>query len=157
MRISRKLLTSQAGFTLIEIIVAIVLSAIVGVVLFTYMGTQLIHSGDPIAIARSEGAAEQWMERIISDYVQEINDQANHKTALATIYARDYTAAPYNMPASVTLTRSYVTYNTAGDEIAAGTSTNLKVSVQAGGYSLTSILTAQRPTTNGDPDPTAYY
>jgi prepilin-type N-terminal cleavage/methylation domain-containing protein len=154
MTISRKLRTAQAGFTLIEIIVAIVVGAIVGVVLFTYMGTQLIHSGDPIVIARSEGEVEQWMERIISDYVQEINKPAGYTTALATIYARDYTAAPYNMPAGVTLTRGYVTYNAAGDESAAGPGNNLKVTVQAGGYSLTTILTSQRVT---DGDPTASY
>jgi prepilin-type N-terminal cleavage/methylation domain-containing protein len=63
----------QAGFTLIEVIVSIVVGAIVGVVFLTYMGTQLIHSGDPINIARAEGAAEMWMESITSDYVKEMN------------------------------------------------------------------------------------
>jgi hypothetical protein len=115
------------------------------------MGTQFIHSGDPINIARAEGAAEMWMERIISDYVQEMNTPVSYTTALATIFARDYTADPYFMPASVTLTRTYVTYDAGGNEVAAGgASTNLKVTVQAGGYGLTTILTAQR-VTSGDP------
>jgi len=150
MRISRRLRTPQAGFTLIEVIVSIVVGAIVGVILLTYMGTTLIHSGDPLNIARAEGAAEMWMERIISDYVQEMNTPVSYTGALATIYTRDYTANPYNMPVSVTLTRTYVTYNGAGDEVAAAGGTNLKVTVQAGGYSLTSILTAER-STSGDP------
>lgn len=154
MRISRKSRTPQAGFTLIEVIVSIVVGAIVGVILFSYMGTQLIHSGDPVNIARAEGATEMWMERIISDYVQEMNKPAsstpNYTMALATIYDRDYTGGLYNMLASVTLTRTYVTYDAGGNEVAApGTSTNLKVTVRAGGYSLTSILTTQR-VTNGD-------
>ena len=155
MRISRRLRTPQAGFTLIEVIVAIVVGAIVGVILLSYMGTQLIHSGDPVNIARAEGAAEMWMERILSDYVQEMNTPVSYSTALATIFARNYTANPYNMPASVTLTRTYVTYNGAGDEVTGGgTSTNLKVTVQAGGYGLTSILTAERVTSG---DPVTYY
>ena len=157
MRISRRLRTPQAGFTLIEVIVSLVVGAIVGVVFLTYMGTQLIHSGDPINIARAEGAAEMWMERIISDYVQEMNTPVSYSTALATIFARDYTIGPYNMPASVTLTRTCVTYDGAGDEVTVtcgGTSTNLKVTVQAGGYGLTSILTAERVTSG---DPITYY
>jgi prepilin-type N-terminal cleavage/methylation domain-containing protein len=157
MRISRRLRTPQAGFTLIEVIVSLVVGAIMGVILLSYMGTQLIHSGDPINIARAEGAAEMWMERIISDYVQEMNTPVSYSTALATIFARDYTIGPYNMPASVTLTRTCVTYDGAGDEVTVtcgGTSTNLKVTVQAGGYGLTSILTAERVTSG---DPITYY
>ena len=117
--------TPQAGFTLIEVIVAIVVASIVGVIFLSYMGTQLTHSGDPVNIARDEGVAEMWMERILSDYVQEMN-ASTYTTALATIFARDYTAGPYNMPASVTLTRTYVTYDAGGNEVAVaggGTST----------------------------------
>ena len=150
----------QGGFTLIEVIIALTVGAIVGVVFLAYMGTQLSHSGDPVNIIRDEGVAEMWMERILSDYVQEMNG-ASFTTALATIYARDYTANPYNMPADITLTRTYITYDGAGNEVAAaGTSTNLKVTIKASGYAVTSILTAER-VTNGDPstlgDPISYY
>jgi prepilin-type N-terminal cleavage/methylation domain-containing protein len=145
---------SRAGFTLIEVIVSIVMASIVGVIFLTYMGTQLTHSGDPITIARNEGVAEMWMERILSDYVQEMN-AATYATALATLFARDYTAGPYNMPASVTLTRAYVTYDSTGNEVTGGgTSNNLKVTVRAEGYGLTCILTAERVTSG---DPVTYY
>lgn len=157
MRISRKSRTPQAGFTLIEVIVSILLGAVVGVILYSYMGTQLTHSGDPVNLARAEGTAEMWMERILSDYVEVMNTPASYSGALATIFVRDYTTGIYNMPANVTLTRTYVTYNGAGDEVAVtggGTSTNLKVTVQAGGYALTSILTAQRVASG---DPVTYY
>ena len=157
MRISRKLRTPQAGFTLIEVIVSIAVGAIVGVILFSYMGTQLIHSGDPVNIARAEGATEMWMERIISDYVQVMNTPASYSTALATIYNRTIDGTFYNMPAGVTPTRTYVTYDAAGTEVpvpSPGTSTNLKVTVQAGGYSLTSILTAERFRSD---DPVTYF
>ncbi len=148
--------TPMAGFTLVEVIVAIVLGSIVGVIFLTYMGTQLTQSGDPINITRHEGVAEMWMERIVSDFVEEMN-AATYTTALATILARDYTAGIYNMPASVTLTRTYVTYDGGGNEVTVtggGTSNNLKVTVQAGGYGLTCILTAERVTSG---DPVTYY
>lgn len=148
--------TSTAGFTLLEVIAAIVVGTIVGVIVFSYVGTQLIRSSDPITITRDEGVAEMWMERIMSDYVQEMN-AATYQTALATIFTRIYTDAPYNMPTSVTLTRTYVTYDAGGNEVAVGgggTSNNLKVTVKAGGYGLTAILTAGRVTSG---DPVAYY
>ncbi|OIP88078.1 MAG: hypothetical protein COS57_00995 [Syntrophobacterales bacterium CG03_land_8_20_14_0_80_58_14] len=158
MKFSRLIHLRQAGFTLIEVIVAIMLGAIMGVVFLTYMGTQLTYSGDPVNIARDEGVAEMWMERIISDYVQEMNTPASYSAALANIMARDYTIGIYNMPASVTLTRTYVTYDAGGNEVdvsaGGGTSTNLKVTVQAGGYGLTNILTAERVTSG---DPITYY
>jgi hypothetical protein len=92
----------------------------------------------------------------MSDYVQEMN-AATFTTALATIFARNYAAGPYNMPASVTLTRTYVTYDAGGNEVAVtggGTSHNLKVTVRAAGYGLTAILTAERVTSG---DPVTYY
>ena len=156
MRILPGARTHQAGFSLIEVILAIVVASIVGVIFLSYMGTQLSHSGDPVIIARDEGVAEMWMERILSDYVQEMN-AATYTTALATIFARDYTAGPYNMPAGVTLTRAFVTYDAGGNEVAVtggATSSNLKVTVRAAGYGLTSILTAERVTSG---DPVAYY
>jgi prepilin-type N-terminal cleavage/methylation domain-containing protein len=149
--------TPQGGFTLVEVIIAIVVGAIVGVMFLAYMGTQLSKSGDPVNITREEGVAEAWMERILSDYVQEINGPGSYATALATVYARDYTAPPYNMPASVTLTRTYITYDAGGNEVAAAGGTNLKVILKAGGYGLTTVITAERGTTSFDPLTTIYY
>ena len=146
--------TPQTGFTLIEVIVSIVLASIVGVIFLTYMGTELTRSGDPVNLAREEGVTEMWMERIMSDYVQEMN-ATTFTTALATVFARNYAAGPYNMPAGVTLTRTYVTYDGVGNEVASGGATrNLKVTVRAGGYGLTCVLTAERVTSG---DPVAYY
>jgi prepilin-type N-terminal cleavage/methylation domain-containing protein len=157
MRSSRSASSPQAGFSLIEVIITIVVTAIVGVIFLTYMQTNLINSGNPVNITREEGAAEMWIERITSDYVQEMNTPVSYATALAIIFARNYTIGPYNMPAGVTLTRTYVTYDAAGDEVTVpggGTSSNLKVTIQTGGYSLTSILTAERVTSG---DPVTYY
>jgi len=141
---------------MIEVIVAIVVGAIVGVVFFVYMGEQLTHSSDPINITRHEGIAEMWMERIMSDYVQEMN-ASTYTTALATIYARNYNGGIYNMPATVTLTRTYINFDAGGNEVVVtggGKRNNLKVTVKASGYGLTTVLTAERVTSG---DPVVYY
>ncbi len=148
------MLPLQAGFTLIEVIITILVAAIIGSLVFMQLGTSLTHSADSVFTVRNEAQAEAWLERIIADYVKELNG-VNFATALATIQARDYTAAPYNMPATVTVTRTYVTYDAGGAEVpAAGTSTNLKVTVQAGAARLTSLLTAER---SSGSDPYATY
>ena len=156
----RIICASQAGFSLIEIIVSIVIGAIVSVMFLSSMGTSLARSGDPINIARTEGLAETWMEQIQSDFVKEMNDPANYTNALVTIHDRDYSIAPYNMPASVTLTRTYITYvydSQAGnytENTGGGIGRSLKVTIQAGGYPLTMILTTERVSPG---DPIAYY
>ncbi len=144
MKSGRMSSSSPKGFTLIEIVITIAVGAIIGSLVVMQLGTSLFHSADSVFVVRDEGQAEGWLERIISDYVKEMNG-ANFATALATIQARDYTAAPYNMPPTITVTRTYVTYDAGGNEVAAaGTSTNLKVTVQAGSAKLTSLLTAER-------------
>jgi prepilin-type N-terminal cleavage/methylation domain-containing protein len=156
MRLVWKSPLSRQGFTLIEVIITIVIGAILGSLVVSQLGTSLFHSADSVFVVRNEGLAEAWLERIISDYVKELNS-ANYASVLATIKARDYSAAPYNMPASVTLTRTYVTYDAAGVETTVGgvgTSTNLKVTVQMGENKLTSLLTAER---SSGSDPYATY
>jgi prepilin-type N-terminal cleavage/methylation domain-containing protein len=146
----------RGGFSLMEVILTLVIVAVAGALFFTYMGSNLSRSGNPVVLTQSEGDAERWMERIVSDYVQAMN-AASYASALATIYSRNYTASPYNMPASVTLTRTYITFDGAGNRVdvtGGGTSTNLRIDVRAGGHDLTTILTAQRVT---DGDPAAYY
>ena len=147
---------SRRGFTLIEVVITILVGAILGSLVVSQLGTSLFHSADSVFVVKNEGLAEAWLERITSDYVKELNS-ANYASVLATIQARDYFAAPYNMPASVALTRTYVTYDAAGVETTvggAGTSTNLKVTVQEGGAKLTTLLTAER---SSGSDPYATY
>jgi len=136
----------RQGFTLIEVVITIVIAAILGSLVLSYLGTSLTKSGYSVRDVQNEGFAEACMERIISDYVKGLNsaiDPASVLAVLETLRTHDYTAV---LPASGTLTRSYVTYDaTTGAEIAAGgPTTNLKVTVQVGDAKLTSLLTAQR-------------
>ena len=144
---------SQQGFTLIEVVSTILIAAILGFLVVSHMGTSLIRSADSVWVVRNEGLAEAWMERILSDYVKELNS-AGYASVLTTIMGRDYSAAPFNMPASVTLTRIYVTYDAAGVETPAGGGSTMKLTVQVGEARLTSLLTKER---SSGSDPYATY
>jgi len=58
----------QKGFTLIEVIVTIIISALVGLVVFVYLGTALTRSHEPIGQVRDLGEAMAVMESITSEY-----------------------------------------------------------------------------------------
>lgn len=58
----------QKGFTLIEVIVTIIISALVGLVVFVYLGTALTRSHEPIGQVRDLGEAMAVMEGFTSEY-----------------------------------------------------------------------------------------
>ncbi len=74
----------QNGFTLIELIVILVLLGIVGSFLVSFMGSKITNAPDVALIARREGLTEMVMERIIADYLVQING-ADPDSALTTI------------------------------------------------------------------------
>jgi hypothetical protein len=74
------------------------------------------------------------MEQIVADYVAEIN-KSDPSSALATMKAKSYGAD---------VSMQYVTYNSSGVEQAAASSRTLKVTVNAPGRSLTTLLTESR-------------
>lgn len=61
-------LKNQKGFTLIEVIITIIMASILGSVLFSYVGTAVIRSGEPIGRLRDSLALNQVMENITNDY-----------------------------------------------------------------------------------------
>jgi prepilin-type N-terminal cleavage/methylation domain-containing protein len=127
-----------AGFTLIEIIAALTLAAVLGAVLFQFMGTALIRSADPITTVRDAADVESVMEEITADYVDAIN-QATPDAALSTL--KDVNI----YPASVAM--AYIEFDSAGNEVAldpADVSDTLKVTVQAQGHALTVLFTNAR-------------
>jgi prepilin-type N-terminal cleavage/methylation domain-containing protein len=59
---------SERGFTLLEVIITIVIAAILGSFLITFMGTAITRSSDPIFQVQNRATAEGTMEVIVADY-----------------------------------------------------------------------------------------
>ncbi|OPY90164.1 MAG: hypothetical protein A4E73_02639 [Syntrophaceae bacterium PtaU1.Bin231] len=66
---------NKSGFTLIEAIIVIVAAAILGAMMFTYSGTSLLRSSQPLHQATKASALQKVMENIFADY--SANDKAN--------------------------------------------------------------------------------
>ena len=148
--------SSSKGFTLVEIIVTLVAAGILGAIFIQYMGTALDASWNAVEIVRDESNGERVMEQIIADYVADINSDPDN--ALGNIVT-NYNGQTIN---GVNITTQYIVFNVSGDEVASGSSDNLKVVLQTSGqvspaitgrYSMTTILTNSR-TTN---DPIVLY
>lgn len=61
-------LQEQKGFTLIEVIVTIIIAALMGVAIFTYMGNVLTRSHEPIVMVRALAEAMESMEEVVVEY-----------------------------------------------------------------------------------------
>jgi prepilin-type N-terminal cleavage/methylation domain-containing protein len=136
----------EDGFTLIEVIVTIIATGIMGVIFINFMGTAMSKSS--LAVERVSDAAggEAVIETILADYVYEINRDPDG--ALATIKSRSYSTN------KISVTMDYVVYDTSGNEtvLTGDVSTNLKVKSVASAGILTTLLTKSRvggsPTVN---------
>ena len=142
---------SQDGFTLIEIIATIIAMGILAAFFIHFMGTALNDSWRSVELVADEARAEGLMERIIADYVEEINDDPDN--ALATILSHEsshYESDPdYGLPVSM----QYIIFDTNGDEQpdTAGENRNLKVTVEPPGFNLATVLTKSRTASNDPP------
>jgi prepilin-type N-terminal cleavage/methylation domain-containing protein len=133
----------RAGFSLLEVIVTIVVASILAALMVQFAGTALLRSADPVDRVRDEADVEAITEKIVSDYVKEINsDPANALSTLKDV--NDYGA---------NVTMSYIEFDGAGLETVPppAVSDTLKVTVQGTGYSLTTLLTQSR-TQSDDPE-----
>jgi prepilin-type N-terminal cleavage/methylation domain-containing protein len=72
------------GFTLIEVIVSLVVAAILGTIIFTFMSSRLAGSALLLHDVRNTYNLSSVMENILADYKQKIADQ-NETNPLATM------------------------------------------------------------------------
>jgi hypothetical protein len=93
------------------------------------------------------------MEKIIADYVEQINDTTpdNALAAIKDLESTYESDVDYGMP----VTMEYIVFDAGGDEQAdtAGENRNLKVTVEPPGFNLTTVLTQSRTDTNQPPMP----
>lgn len=144
---------TENGFTLIEIIATVIIMGILAAFFIHFMGTALSDSWRSVELVTDEAKAVGLMEKIIAEYVERIN--SNPDAALPIIVSREssYEADPdYGMP----VTMGYIVFNASGDEQpdTSGINRNLKVTIEAPGHSLTTLLTKSRTDSN---DPPVYW
>ncbi len=132
---------AHGGFTLIEMVVAIVIVSILTTLFVQVMGTALSDSATPINRERIGLERDGVMEKIISDYVRQVNGAPEN--ALAAIKGTAYATT------DVAVAMQYIDFTTDGVETTpAGTTDNLKVTVTGNGQSLTTVLTQSRNPTD---------
>ena len=143
--------SNSKGFTLVEIIVTIVAAGILGAIFVQLMGTALNASWNSVEIVRDESNGEGLMERIIADYVADINNDPDN--ALGNIVT-NYNGQTID---GITITTQYIVFDAGGNEVPSALSDNLKVVLQAPiqlapairfRYPMTTILAKSRTANN---------
>lgn len=127
---------SRQGLTLVEVIVAIVLVAILGALLVTLLGDKLTGSTKPVVWTRQEASVEATMEKIVADYVRLENDDANLGSDVLSMLQANRAAGDYGQG----VTMSYISF-AGGVESAGGDFLKVEVSdPDDPGHVLVSIL-----------------
>ncbi len=127
---------TSRGFTLIEVIVTLVISSILGAMLVQFMGTNLTGSIKPVLRTQDTLALQQVMENIVIDYNKlMVTDSAPLATLRTHIETNSEGYGSYSI-----VTNTYVTYdNDTGTEMAGGTGI-LKVTISHGDFRLTALF-----------------
>ena len=130
--------TRQNGFTLVEIIVTLIATGILGAIFIQLMGTALNDSWSSVEMVRDEAEAVQVMEQIIADYVYLMN--TNPAGALAQIKT-DVDNLNYGSGVTV----QYVDFDVSGNLVGPVAPGNtLLVTVQSSAKNIINLLTNSR-------------
>ena len=90
----------QAGFTLIEVIVTLVLASVIAAMLSSFFGTSLTRSGEPIQRLMNSTNLQQVMENIVSDYNRLNALNSRYKWQPSINYRNGVIVTPKTIPAS---------------------------------------------------------
>ena len=146
--------SDQSGFTLIEVIVTIIATAILGAIFFNFMGTAMSKSTRAVELVRDEARAEALLECIVADYVLKINQNSSNALTGLISAIDNKSICGLNNPATPGVTTAYIAFDAGGNQIPPGGSNRtLKVTVTASGNDLTTLLTSSR---DADSPPVAF-
>ena len=153
MKQNLQIANNPKGFTLVEIIVTLVAAGILAVIFTQFMGTALDASWNSVEIVRDEAGAEALLERIVAEYVADINENPPDNP-LGNVVT-NYNGQTID---GITITTQYIIFDdVSGNEIEVdpGPTDNLKVVLQAPSqvspairfrHPLTTVLTNSRTT-----------
>lgn len=153
MRISPKRINperiNETGFTLIEVIVTLVVGAVLGTIIVTYMGTALTESAIPVLRVQHSNTLGQVVENITANYNKLNSNDLNNGTsvALATLSANINNghvpaSVPYYGPYSIVY-KGYIAFDGSGNQISdtSGDNRVLKITLQQGDQIITTLFT----------------
>jgi prepilin-type N-terminal cleavage/methylation domain-containing protein len=130
------------GFTLVEVIVTILVTAILSSIFINFMGTAMSRSVRSVEIVQGEADAESVLERITADYVLRTNQ--NSATALGLMEAAINT--PPKSIYGPNVSARYVYFDAGGNELlyTGASPLTLEVKVTAEGNDLIVLLAKTR-------------
>ena len=138
-------MNNKKGFTLLEVIVSIIVAAILGTMLVAFMRTGVLHSADPVAIAKNGSYLNEIMESMVADYTS-IQTTTPGPTGLESFRQRVISTSPYYYGSGYTTTATYISIDngpnvTATSGSCPGNSNcNLQVKVSYQGLSITGLF-----------------
>ena len=153
MKVLKSIKSDSKGFTLVEIIVTLVAAGILGAIFIQFMGTALDSSWNSVEIVRDEAGAEAVLERIVAEYVADINENPPDNPLGNVVTNYDGQTID-----GITINTQYIIFDAvSGNEIEVdpGPTDNLKVVLQAPSqvspairlrHPLTTVLTNSRTT-----------
>jgi len=145
MKRCKSILTCCSGFSLVEVIATIIIMGIVAAFFVHFMGTAVDYSWEGIELVAGEAEAEGKLEEIIAYFTSKINQDPDSALSI--------TISEFGSDASISM--SYIEFDAGGTAtVVGGPGTTLRVTVQAPGNDLTTILTKSRSSSS---DPTVNY
>jgi prepilin-type N-terminal cleavage/methylation domain-containing protein len=142
----------EKGFTLLEIIITLVIAAILGTFLVTFMGTAVTKSGEPVARAKQLYELQQVMENIKATYMT-MADATDALTRLQTFATGASGGTTSQNFGSYTVATKCITFDASGSNyveraaVYTGSGYVLKLTITSNitpGLSVTEVF-AQRP------------
>lgn len=138
----------KRGFTLLEVIVTMIVAAILGTILVSFMGSNLTGSALPLVRVQNAGTINQVFENITADYNKLNSDDVvnNTSVALSTLSTHidsgnNSAGNPYYGPYTIVY-KGYITFSS-GNQIpdTSGQNKVLKVTLRQGDQTLTTLYT----------------
>ena len=131
-------LSDQSGFTLIEIIVTLTVTAILSVMLVQFMGTSMSRSAEPIVSMQEGMALHSIFESMNADYKQLLLTDNKPLETFKTRVETPGFYGSYALPDS-----KYILFDGSQAEVPCNTQDCriLKVTISIGDHSLTSLFT----------------
>ena len=140
-------LRSQSGFTLLEVIIAMIVAAILGAILLEFMGHTVQKSYEPIKMARENMELNEIVEKMNADYKKRLLLSPDPLLGFKNDVETGNTASPPPYYGDYSVSTAWIAFDGAGQEIP---DTNpldpfhqriLKVTVVRGQHEITTLYT----------------